>query len=225
MVTKAERARQYYLANKELIRAKNKKYYEEHKEEQKAKKKLWYQATYLEKQKLSDTARRSKLKEEYSKIILPLKNAPCSDCGETFPPVAMDFDHVRGEKKFNVSEAVWGRYNLENVLEEINKCELVCANCHVLRTISRRKPRQTKRPGIEKMYQLVQEAKSVPCIKCKRKFAWQSMEFDHVRGEKKFAISAGMGKVALKALIEEIEKCDVICANCHRVTTQERLQK
>jgi hypothetical protein len=49
----------------------------------------------------------------------------------------MDFDHVRGEKKFNIKQAAQRRLGTRALLEEIAKCELVCANCHRLRTLRR----------------------------------------------------------------------------------------
>jgi hypothetical protein len=51
----------------------------------------------------------------------------------------MDFDHVRGEKKFKVAEAVQFAYglNFDQLRAEIAKCEVVCANCHRIRTASR----------------------------------------------------------------------------------------
>lgn len=65
-----------------------------------------------------------------------LKAEPCMDCGDTFPSVVMDFDHVRGQKVAGISQMwSWGR---EKVLIELAKCELVCANCHRLRTQTRR---------------------------------------------------------------------------------------
>ena len=49
------------------------------------------------------------------------------------------------------------------------------------------------------------------------------LEFDHVRGEKRLAISEmtshGYG---IKSIKEEIRKCEVRCGNCHRIVTQER---
>lgn len=62
---------------------------------------------------------------------------PCVDCAGRFPAEVMDFDHVRGVKLFELSEAA-GR-SLEIIAREIAKCDLVCANCHRLRTASRRK--------------------------------------------------------------------------------------
>lgn len=61
------------------------------------------------------------------------ESTPCVDCGENHPFYVMQFDHVRGEKQFNVSAAV-GNVKKERVLEEIEKCDLVCANCHAVRT-------------------------------------------------------------------------------------------
>jgi hypothetical protein len=66
-----------------------------------------------------------------------LKAGPCTDCGGTFPPECMDFDHVRGRKQFNVGRYISGR-SWATVLTEIAKCELVCANCHRTRSKNRR---------------------------------------------------------------------------------------
>lgn len=68
---------------------------------------------------------------------ISLKDKPCADCGGTFPPYVMDFDHVRGVKTANVAELLWGNVSKDIVLAEIAKCELVCANCHRIRTHSR----------------------------------------------------------------------------------------
>jgi hypothetical protein len=67
-----------------------------------------------------------------------LKAGPCLDCGGTFPPCAMDWDHVRGEKKFNLGSRRGFLGSREILLAEIEKCDLVCANCHRVRTNRRR---------------------------------------------------------------------------------------
>ena len=67
-----------------------------------------------------------------------VKDAPCMDCGGTFPPECMDFDHVRGEKKVKAVGDLL-RCSLVVRLTEIAKCDLVCANCHRIRTRKRRK--------------------------------------------------------------------------------------
>jgi len=58
-----------------------------------------------------------------------LKNKPCHDCGQKYPPYVMDFDH-RENKKRLVSKM--GTF--KGMLAEAAKCDVVCANCHRIRT-------------------------------------------------------------------------------------------
>jgi hypothetical protein len=59
---------------------------------------------------------------------------PCVDCGES-DPVVLEFDHLR-DKKFGVATGMRNK-NWELVLAEIEKCDVVCANCHRRRTARR----------------------------------------------------------------------------------------
>ena len=62
----------------------------------------------------------------------------CVDCGYAEHPAALQFDHLPGEDKlFNIGEQV-GNYRVETIWAEIAKCEVVCANCHAIRTTERR---------------------------------------------------------------------------------------
>lgn len=63
---------------------------------------------------------------------------PCYDCGGVFPPEAMDWDHLPGSNKcFNIGANIY-LYSTEEVADEINKCQLVCSNCHRVRTTVRK---------------------------------------------------------------------------------------
>lgn len=64
-------------------------------------------------------------------IIDEIKRGGCKDCGKRFPPVCMDFDHVRGEKKFAISDKMHMAFGKLEV--EIAKCDLVCVCCHRIR--------------------------------------------------------------------------------------------
>ena len=64
--------------------------------------------------------------------IASQKAKPCMDCGGTFPPECMDFDHVYGEKAFTIGPRILKP--LPELIEEISKCEIVCSNCHRIRT-------------------------------------------------------------------------------------------
>lgn len=60
----------------------------------------------------------------------------CSDCQQIFPPECMQWDHVYGKKINNVARLI-GSGSQKALEEEINKCQLVCANCHCIRTAER----------------------------------------------------------------------------------------
>lgn len=68
------------------------------------------------------------------------KSKPCMDCGLEWPPYVMQFDHVpdRGSKLFGVEAHAVSKRTRDEVLAEIAKCDLVCANCHFIRTHDRR---------------------------------------------------------------------------------------
>lgn len=60
------------------------------------------------------------------------------DCGGEFHYAAMTWDHLPGsEKLFDIGSVIGRSYSLKRVLAEIEKCELVCANCHAVRTHER----------------------------------------------------------------------------------------
>ena len=50
----------------------------------------------------------------------------------------LDFDHINDDKKFNISEYRRHTSGFNKVKEEISKCEIVCANCHRIRTAKRK---------------------------------------------------------------------------------------
>ena len=81
-----------------------------------------------------DKARRLKRRREMRMIIDQAKSCPCVDCKTQFSLLAMQFDHVRGKKKFNIAAALARCSSIENLKKEIAKCEVVCANCHLVRT-------------------------------------------------------------------------------------------
>jgi hypothetical protein len=61
----------------------------------------------------------------------------CADCGGTYPVFVMHWDHLPGVEKVNEISSMVGQRTREAILAELKKCELVCANCHVMRTVKR----------------------------------------------------------------------------------------
>jgi len=62
---------------------------------------------------------------------------PCVDCGLVLPVYVMHWDHLPGYEKIDEISSMVASRKRSAVLEEIKKCELVCANCHVMRTVAR----------------------------------------------------------------------------------------
>ena len=73
--------------------------------------------------------------QKVREFILQSKSEPCRDCGKSYPFYVMDFDHV-GEKKFNLGGA--HKRGIDKIKQEIAKCEVVCSNCHRIRTFIRK---------------------------------------------------------------------------------------
>ena len=92
---------------------------------------------YEERGKAARTERQRARRDAERAWMQSLKSVPCADCGGIFPPWVMHWDHLPGyEKRAAVGKMV-GSHSRTLILEEVKKCELVCANCHVIRTISR----------------------------------------------------------------------------------------
>ena len=62
---------------------------------------------------------------------------PCKDCGELFPVWVMHWDHLPEFEKIAAISTMVGSRTRDAILEELKKCELVCGNCHVMRTVGR----------------------------------------------------------------------------------------
>jgi hypothetical protein len=71
----------------------------------------------------------------YREFVRAQKNVPCADCKQTYHPCMMDFDHRdRSKKTMEISKLIRLRPSKAKLLAEIAKCQVVCSNCHRLRT-------------------------------------------------------------------------------------------
>lgn len=62
---------------------------------------------------------------------------PCTDCGRVFAPQVMQWDHLPQFTKVGDLGDWWAGRTEQEILDEIAKCELVCTNCHIMRTFAR----------------------------------------------------------------------------------------
>ncbi len=75
--------------------------------------------------KYSQVKLRSSVSKQY--ILDYLNNNPCSLCSEK-DPVVLEFHHI-SNKKYNICEMI-SNHSLESIKNEIDKCVILCANCH-----------------------------------------------------------------------------------------------
>jgi hypothetical protein len=74
-------------------------------------------------------------REERKAILVEYKGGICVDCKRVYPLCVFEFDHL-GEKTFEIGQKIL-RLSIEELKEEADKCDLVCANCHRIRTKQR----------------------------------------------------------------------------------------
>jgi hypothetical protein len=141
---------------------------------------------------------------------------PCAICGMD-DEGCKDFHHL-GDKDLGIANAAcfWG---LKRLKEEISKCQVLCANCH-------RKIHVWKKPyssaetatNIRRIInrKFISEYKKTHCCEICGEDNESCLEFHHYHGQKKENIYRAIVDWGLKNLKEEVSKCQVLCANCHR---------
>lgn len=136
-------------------------------------------------------------------------------CGETS---TLEYHHKNQDNKtISVAYAVGQRWSKERIDEEISKCELWCRNCH--RSKHRKLRTSTKAQQISRQNKsdIINEYKKKNgCSKCIESDPFL-LDFHHRDPKDKFKcisrmVSQGYG---LERIFEEIEKCDLLCGNCH----------
>ena len=79
---------------------------------------------------------KARRRAEAKQYVIDAKQSPCMDCGGSYPHYVMDFDHRPGvDKRFEMSQSK--DFSKDTIQKEIDKCDLVCSNCHRIRTYER----------------------------------------------------------------------------------------
>jgi transposase len=74
------------------------------------------------------------------------ENIGCIDCKEKYPHYILEFDHRPGFEKIGSPTEMAAYFGIEAAMEEIKKCDVVCANCHKIRTYNRNQNKIGKIP-------------------------------------------------------------------------------
>lgn len=89
-----------------------------------------YYAEHREKQAHQQRDRRQRTR----KYVIEVKTAAvCTDCKIDYPHYVLHFDHISDDKVMDVNRLA-REGNMEKLIAEMAKCEIVCANCHAHRT-------------------------------------------------------------------------------------------
>jgi hypothetical protein len=97
----------------------------------------YYQRNLIEHRKVVTIRKKKNLAANKKRLVEFLSKHPCVDCGETDVRV-LEFDHmVQADKKSNVSDMLRAGCSWKSILKEIEKCEVVCANHHRIRTYTK----------------------------------------------------------------------------------------
>lgn len=153
------------------------------------------------------------------------------DCGVDDPDV-LEFDHV-GEKNANVSWLVYQGASARRVQSEIDRCEIVCVNCHRCRTAKRSRSwrhdpavlrERSLTPGQRRnLMWIMGLLEAGECADCgENRLA--RLEFDHVGEKTGHVVSLARSGITLARLRAEVSRCELVCANCHRKRTRARLR-
>lgn len=194
-----------------------------------------YNVSYYGRHRDQEIARVTRRQRATLEFLRKLRRRPCVDCGGVFSPWVMDFDHRDPTKKsFNVMSGRAMLMSRSRLMAEIDKCDIVCANCHAARTYRWLLARDTATPGRsgrleeKRRYwrahaKLLEQLRDVPCADCGRRFPFYVMQFDHRdASDKKYTVTRMIGRAGRAKIMEEAAKCDIVCANCHRERTYRR---
>ena len=178
--------------------------------------------------KQSGAARKRRRKIARQIVEEHLATHPCADCGETDRRV-LEFDHL-DEKRGNVAALMQEGFGAKTLRAEIAKCDVVCVNCHRRRTAARSRSWRLLTGSLDGRVQLDPIALrnliyvrdvliGSVCTDCGVDDLLV-LEFDHVRGEKvRNVMQLARAGYSLRRVEQEIAKCEVRCANCHRRRT------
>ncbi|MDE2425612.1 MAG: hypothetical protein KGO96_06860 [Elusimicrobia bacterium] len=207
------RRRKYIKTNREYYREKNKEWHSKNKE-------------YLKQNKYPKI--RAKIVKRKVEIQKYKESIPCKDCGIKYNYWVMEFDHIR-DKKYEISFMINSTHSDKTIWEEIAKCELVCTNCHKVRTYKQTELLKNNNRGFMKAKNKIREItksfrENKKCLDCQKEYPWFVLEFDHRNPEDKIENISNtdfwIGKTPL--LFEEIKKCDIVCGNCHHTRSYKR---
>ena len=135
---------------------------------------------------------------------LRVEHKVCSKCGVNKPIAEYNFRHRAARIRHSYCKECGKRFTHSHYKR--NKRQYLDRNAR----------------AYAKRVAFVRQMKSRPCADCGVQYPYYVMDFDHRDGTRKSFALNSVHRVKMSAIRQEIEKCDVVCANCHRERTQRR---
>jgi hypothetical protein len=202
-------------------------------------KRRWADPVYREKSLAASAARRKthglsdlrRARARLQSIVDAWKEQGCIDCG--YQDIrAIDPDHVDSDSKVHrVSRLVQLCASAQRIRDELEKCVPRCARCHRRRTHQQRFARIRLADRVPPSWRRrleMQDANDViklsyGCADCGWNGWARGLDWDHVRGIKVSTIAIMIARLdPWEDVLVEMAKCEVVCANCHRIRTRTR---
>lgn len=203
----------------------------------------WADSAYRERSKAWQRERRARLgstrdlqrsRARLQRIVDEWKARGCVDCG--FGDIrAIDPDHPPGVKTGNISRMVQLCVAADRLRAELSMCEPRCAVCHRIKTAAERPSTWRARSNLPPSWQRRLEMQDLNsalkvargCVDCGYAAHPRALDWDHIPADGVLKASSVASLIAngrpWVEVLGEIAKCDVRCANCHRIATAERL--
>lgn len=96
-----------------------------------------YQEKKAEIQAVNRQSNERRVEEAQRYLYEYLSYSKCADCGE-YDFTVLTFHHVRGVKRMNIADMATRGYSIAAIQDEINKCVVLCFNCHMRREVEER---------------------------------------------------------------------------------------
>ena len=188
----------------------------------------------------SESARKRRIRNK--KDFIDYKGGWCSICSKKYEWYQYDFHHINeGDKEFDVSRKATRKID-EEIKKELDKCILVCSSCHMkihggcsaipeeYQSVKYKRCKDHNKNRCSKCHYSSKNGKEgrlltlkliefsgKECQKCKEP-SDTCLSFHHLEEDsKKFTIAHAVGKrMPVFIIIQEVEKCSLLCMNCHR---------
>lgn len=149
--------------------------------------------------------------------LVAMRGGQCSDCPYSGPAAAFDFHHRDAKsKQFRIGEfsGSW-----DELLVEAEKCDMLCANCHRIRHAAED---VASKGGAVVDFRRRLKVRAVEymggrCNECDMSGPAAVFDFHHTdASDKRFGISQDGIPRRWETVVAELDKCVMLCANCHR---------